>query len=79
MTIENIPHTDYNPNANFCFRDASALTLPHHPMIIQCEKHYNGRYLLIQKKTFPDTITSIHIFDIYVYGKKTLQKTITGI
>ena len=50
VTIENIPHTDYRPNANFCYENKTdILYLNYFAIVIPCTKIYSGRFLLLHQ------------------------------
>lgn len=80
VTIENIPNTDYLPNANFCYENKTDIeVLSWFAIVISCTKIYSGRFLLLHqyKPSNPDLILSFA--EIRIFGKKTSSLEIEGI
>lgn len=70
VTIENLPNTDFNEYANFCFENKTDITYYQSvTVILWCKKVYNGRYLLYQQKSTPNKGNVIYLRNIYIYGK----------
>lgn len=70
ISIKNIPDTDYDSSAKFCYSDKTeVVNIVTLASVMWCINIYTGKYLLYQQNYNPAGRSIINIREIHIYGK----------